>query len=143
MTFDEAKPFLERQHSAIVTTFRRDGAAQMSIVVAGVLGGDVVIVARGATAKLANLRRDPRCTVLTVDPAWNGYVTVEGSAAIRSWDNTDHEELRLLLRDAFRACGGRDHPNWEEYDGVMRKERRAVVLVGPQRVYGFFRPGPR
>ena len=44
MTFDEAKPFLERQHSAIVTTFRHDGAAQMSIVVAGVMGDGMTFV---------------------------------------------------------------------------------------------------
>ena len=80
--------------------------------------------------------------MLAVDPSWNGYVTVEGAATVRSWDDTGPEELRLLLRDAFRACGG-EHTDWDEYDRVMREERRAVVLVEPSRVYGFFRPEPR
>ncbi|MEE9284753.1 MAG: PPOX class F420-dependent oxidoreductase [Dehalococcoidia bacterium] len=141
MTFDQALPFLRRRHASVVTTFRRDGAAQMSILVSGVRDGRVVFVVRGNTAKLANLRRDPRCTVLTLSPDWSAYVTVEGTASIKGWDNTDAEELRLLLREAFRACGDKDHPEWEEYDRVMREERRAVVSVQPQRVYGFFGPG--
>ncbi|MGA3256787.1 MAG: pyridoxamine 5'-phosphate oxidase, partial [Mycobacterium sp.] len=27
------------------------------------------------------------------------------------------------------------HDNWDEYDRVMAKERRAVVLIEPGRVY--------
>ncbi len=141
MTFDGALPFLRAHHTSVVTTFRRDGAAQMSILVSGVLDGRVVFVVRGNTAKLGNLRRDPRCAVMAVNPDWSGYVTVEGPASIRGWDNTDAEELRLLLREAFVACGDGEHSDWDEYDRVMKDERRAVIRVEPERVYGFWRPG--
>ena len=92
----------------------------------------------GNSAKLANLKRNPRCTVLTLNPNWSSYVVVEGDAEIHGWDNTDHEELRIMLREAYKACGG-DHPDYDEYDRVMREDRRAVVVVRPEHVYGMIR----
>ncbi len=139
MTLDDIRPFLEAEHHGVVTTFRRNGTAQMSIVASGIYRDQAVFVARGDTAKLGNLTRDPRCTVLTVKPDWSEYAFSEGRAQIYSWDNTPPEELRLLLREAYRACGGGEHPDWEEYDRVMKQERRAVVTVTSDRVYGFTR----
>jgi hypothetical protein len=37
------------------------------------------------------------------------------------------------LRQVFRAAGG-THDDWDEYDRVMAADRRAAVLVTPQRV---------
>ena len=136
MTIDRVHSFLEQNHSGVVTTFRKNGAAQMSILASGSYREAAVFVVKGNTAKLANLRRDPRCTVLTVKPDWSGYAVVEGTAEIHSRDNTDPEELRILLREAYRACGGSEHPDWEEYDQVMKRERRAVIMVRPSHGYG-------
>jgi len=112
MTLDDVRPFLEENHRGVVTTFRRSGAAQMSILASGLYQESAVFVVSGNTAKLANLKRDPRCTVLTLRPDWSEYVVVEGDAEIHSWDNTEYEELRLLLRRAYTACGGGEHPDW-------------------------------
>ena len=138
MTIDDVRSFLEENHRGVVTTFRKNGAGQMSILLCGFYRGGVVFVVRGDTAKLANLRRDPRCTVLAVKPDWSEYAVVEGTAEISSWDNTGAEEIRLLLREAYRACGG-EHPDWNEYDRVMRQDKRAVVMVRPSHVYGLRR----
>ena len=135
MEISEAMPFLEEEHHTVVTTLGRSGRPQTTIVRGGPYHGGMVFVVRGSTVKLANLHRDARCTVLTVAPDWTKFVTVEGSATIRGPDNTDPEELRLLLREAFAAAGG-THDNWDEYDRVMREDRRAVVLVSAERVYG-------
>ena len=139
MTFDDARPFLEANHKSVVTTFRKSGAGQMSILLSGAYDGAAAFVVSGNTAKLANLKRDPRCSVLTVKPEWSEYAVVEGAAEIHSWDNTDPEKLRLLLREVFRACGGGEHPNWDEYDQAMKEEKRAVVMVRPGHVYGMWR----
>ncbi len=136
MEFSEALPFLRTQHAGVVTTFRRSGAAQMSILRCGPYRDGVTFVVRGSTAKRANLRRDPRCTVMALKPDWSGFAVVEGTATIHDWGNTDPEELRVMLREAYSACGGGEHPDWDEYDRVMREERRAVVLVRPGHVYG-------
>ena len=135
MEFTDALAFLGEEHTAVVTTVGRSGRAQATIVRAGPHQGGMTFVVRGETVKLANLRRDPRCTVLTVAPDWRKFVTVEGTATIHAPDDTGAEELRLLLREAFTAAGG-THDDWDEFDRVMREQRRAVILVSPERVYG-------
>ena len=138
MEFKEALPFLGEHHRVVVTTFRHSGAAQMSIVRGGPYQGSMAFTARGATAKVSNLRHDPRCTVLAVTDNWRSYVTVEGKATIHGWDDTDPGTLRVMLRAVYAAAGGQ-HPDLDEYDRVMKEEQRAVVLVSPERVYGLIR----
>ena len=97
------------------------------------------MIVRGSSVKVRNLRRDPRCTVLTVTGDWRSWATVEGETQLFDYHNTDAEEFRVMLREVFRACGDQDHPDWEEYDQAMRQQDAVVVLVRPQRVYGQLR----
>lgn len=135
MDYGYARTFLSTNFDAVVNTFRMSGAIQSSVVKAGAYQGGVVFVAIGDSAKLKNLRRDPRCTVTVVNPSWDRWCAVEGRVVIRDWENTDHEALRVELRDAFIACGG-THDDWDEYDRVMREDRRAIVVVSAKNVYG-------
>ena len=138
MTLGRVQQFMEANHRGVIATFRKNGAAQASIVASGWFQDAAVFVALGKSVKLTNLRRDPRGTMLRVKPDWSEYTVVEGRAEIRGPDNMDQEELRILLRDAYKACGG-DHPDWDEYDRVMKEDRRAVVTVKPDHAYGFWR----
>ncbi len=126
---------------AVVSTARADGTIQASVVNAGVLadpdsGRDVVAFVTYGRAKLANLRARPQVTV-TFRAGWQ-WAAVEGTARVIGPDDpapgVDAERLRLLRREVFTAAGG-THENWAEYDAVMARERRAVVLVTPTRVY--------
>jgi len=36
----------------------------------------------------------------------------------------------------YRATAGKEHPDWGEYDQAMIDERRSVVLVLPDHLYG-------
>jgi PPOX class probable F420-dependent enzyme len=140
MDFEEARPFMERHHRGVVTTYQPDGGMQASIVVCGAFRGQAAFVSvRGKSAKVRNLRRDPRCTVLAVSADWRSWVTVEGEAQLFDSTNTEAEELRLLLREVYRACGDKEHPDWQEYDVAMRQQNAVVVLVRPTRVYGLLR----
>ncbi len=140
MDFEQARPFLENNHRAVVTTFQRNGAAQSSIVVCGAYEDNLVVVSvRGRSAKVRNLRRDPRCTVTATAADWRNYVVVEGQATLLDYHNTGAEEMRVKLRDMFRACGGGEHSDWEEYDVAMREQDAVIVLVAPDRVYGLLR----
>jgi PPOX class probable F420-dependent enzyme len=127
---------------AVISTVRADGTVQASLVNVGLLahpaGGAAVLgFTTYGKVKLANLRARPQLAI-TFRNGWQ-WATVEGRAELAGPDDTadwltDSDQLRLLLRDVFTAAGG-THDNWNEYDAVMAKERRAVVLVEPTRVY--------
>ena len=140
MKFEDAVPFLQKNHRGVISTYQKNGGMQSSIVVCGTYQGNGAFVSvRGNSAKVRNLRQDPRCTILAVTSDWRSYVVVEGQTTLKDARNTDAEELRILLREVFRACGDKDHPDWEEYDQAMVKQDAVVVLVSPDRVYGILR----
>jgi hypothetical protein len=102
-----------------------------------VIGGPVVgFTTRGTSAKLVNLRARPRATIV-VRAGWE-WVAVEGLTEIVGPDDPlpgfDPAGLPELLREVFRAAGG-THDDWPTYDRVMAEERRAAVLISPERVY--------
>jgi PPOX class probable F420-dependent enzyme len=126
---------------AVVSTARADGTIQSSVVNAGLLadpetGQDVLAFVTYGRAKLGNLRLRPQVTV-TFRAGWQ-WAAIEGRARIIGPDDpvqgVDAERLRLLRREVFTAAGG-THDDWDAYDAVMERERRAVVLVTPTRVY--------
>ena len=130
------KDFLEANHNAVCTTFRRNGAAQLSIVTSGLYGGGAAFTTTADRAKHRNLARDPRCSLLVSHADWRPFLVLEGNATVLSQDNTPAEELRVAFRDVFRAAAGKEHPNWDEYDRVMVEDRRVIVIVTPEHVYG-------
>lgn len=125
-----------------LSTLRRDGSIQSTVINAGVLEHPLTharvvgLVAIGGSRKLQNLRADRRATIV-VRAGWR-WATVEGEAEIIGPDDphpeVDEEGLRVLLRDVFSAAGG-THDDWPTYDRVMAQERRAAVLITPRRVY--------
>jgi PPOX class probable F420-dependent enzyme len=126
----------------VVSTLRADGTIQSSVVNAGVLGHPVTgaqvvaLVARGGSVKLANLRARPRATIVARS-GWQ-WAAAEGPAELAGPDDPlpgfDQGRLPRLLRDVFTAAGG-THDDWPTYDRVMAQERRAAVLITPERVY--------
>jgi PPOX class probable F420-dependent enzyme len=127
---------------AVISTVRADATVQASLVNVGLLphpstGEPALSFTTYGKVKLANLRARPQLAV-TFRNGWQ-WATVEGRAELAGPDDAqpwlkDADQLRLLLREVFTAAGG-THDNWDEYDRVMAKERRAVVLVAPTRVY--------
>jgi PPOX class probable F420-dependent enzyme len=127
---------------AVVSTVRADGTVQASLVNVGLLphpasGQPVLGFTTYGKVKLANLRTRPQLAI-TFRNGWQ-WATVEGRAELVGPDDAqpwlpDDNQLRLLLREVFIAAGG-THYNWDEYDQVMASERRAVVLIDPNRVY--------
>ena len=127
---------------AVVSTVRADATVQASLVNVGLLphpatGEPALGFTTYGKVKLANLRARPQLAV-TFRNGWQ-WATVEGRAELAGPDDAqpwlkDADQLRLLLREVFTAAGG-THDNWDEYDRVMAKERRAVVLIAPTRAY--------
>lgn len=125
----------------VLATTRADHTVQASVVNAGLMAnpfgdGEVVAaVAAGGTAKLANLRRVPHATVV-FRAGWE-WVAVEGGTVVIGPDDLVDgfapDQLPRLLRDVFTAAGG-THDDWDEYDRVMAAERRAAVVIKPERI---------
>ena len=132
----KVRAFAGENHKAVLTTFRRDGGAQMSIVSVGPYRDAVAFTTTADRAKLTNLRRNPRCSLMVSQRDWWGYVVLEGRAELVSPGVGDPEELRLSLREVYTAASGQEHPDWDEYDQAMRDEVRSVVIVVPERIYG-------
>jgi PPOX class probable F420-dependent enzyme len=143
-TLADFEAFVARDHGlAVMTVIGPDGRMRPSVVNVGVLdhpvtGARVVgAVIQGAARKLAYLRDRPEISVV-LRAGWQ-WSAVDGSAEIIGPDDpaagVGPERLRLLLREIFTAAGG-THDDFDEYDRVMAADRRAAVLITPQRVWG-------
>ncbi|ETB16373.1 pyridoxamine 5'-phosphate oxidase [Mycobacterium avium subsp. avium 10-9275] len=142
-TLDDAVALAAAENGlAVISTVRADQTVQASLVNVGRLaqpanGQPVLGFTTYGKVKLANLRARPQLAV-TFRNGWQ-WATVEGRAELVGPDDaqpwlTDADRLRMLLREVFTAAGG-SHDDWDEYDRVMARERRAVVLIAPTRVY--------
>ena len=142
-TLDEAVALAKGESGlAVISTVRADGTVQASLVNVGLLphpatGEPALGFTTYGKVKLGNLRARPQLAV-TFKNGWQ-WATVEGRAELAGPDDArpwlkDADQLRLLLREVFTAAGG-THDDWDEYDRVMAKEWRGVVLVAPTRVY--------
>ena len=136
MTFAELESLLRRQRTAVVTTYRRDGRPQMSLVGVGSFEGGLAFTTQGRSAKAANLRRDPRCAILVAEPNWRGYAVLDGDVELRGPARSGSEELKGELRRVYREIAGRDHPDWADYDRAMMEQGRYIVILRPGRLIG-------
>src|SRR5215469_9037136 len=126
----------------VMTVIGADGRMRPSVVNAGVIdhpltGARVAAaVVHGQARKLAHLRSRPRASVV-LRAEWR-WAAVEGPTEIIGPDDPADgigpERLRLLLREIFTAAGG-THEDFDEFDRVMAAERRAAVLITPERVF--------
>jgi PPOX class probable F420-dependent enzyme len=131
------------EHGLVVmTVIGPDGRMRPSVVNAGVIDHPitgqrvVAVVIHGSARKLANLRERPRASVV-LRAGWQ-WAGVEGPVQIAGPDDQVEgigpERLRLLLREIFTSAGG-THDDFDEYDRVMAADRRAAVLITPERVF--------
>ena len=128
--------FMKENTFAVLSAFRKSGAAQLSVVNTGPFRDGVAFTTTSGRAKLNNLRRDPRCSLMVSKTDWRGYIVLEGRATIMDANNTDADELREAFREVFRVASHSEHSNWPEYDKAMRDDNRAIVIVVPDHVYG-------
>ena len=95
-TLADVAAMLKQQPYAVVSTIRPSGTVQSTLVNAGLYEDGVGLTTVGHSQKERNLKRNPACTVtIHHGPYW---ITVEGKARLRTWDDTDPETMRRLLR---------------------------------------------
>ena len=111
----------------VLTTFRADGSLQSSPVTGGVdQQGRVVIASYPQRAKIANIRRTPKASVVVLSDEFNGaYVQIDGDAEV-----IDVPEAVELLVDYYRAIAG-EHPDWDEYRQAMISQGKSLLRITP------------
>jgi PPOX class probable F420-dependent enzyme len=121
--------FVRPRHSFVLITRRRDGGVQASPVTGGVdAAGRLVISSYPERAKVANLRRDPDCSVLVLSDEFGGaWVQLDGRAEV-----LDLPAALEPLVDYYRAVAG-EHPDWDEYRAAMTAQGKALVRITPTR----------
>ena len=131
MDLAAALDFLSHNNHAVLATRRSDGGVQMSPLNAGVLDGRVVISSRAMLAKVHNIRRDPRVSIVVLTERFYGsWVQIDGEAEI-----VDQPDALPLLDEVYRAIAG-EHPDWAEYRAAMIADRRVVISIRPERSAG-------
>lgn len=121
--------FVRPLHKVTLVTTRKDGRPQVSPVSGGIDDeGRVVISTYPGRAKTANLRRDPRATVLFHGDDWDdAYVQVDGTAEV-----IDMPEAVEPLVDYYRSIAG-EHPDWDEYREAMAKQGKSLIRITVER----------
>jgi PPOX class probable F420-dependent enzyme len=86
-------------------------------------------------AKTANLRRDPRAALeVTSSDGW-AWATAEGAVILTGPGTDPHGPEVEALVDYYRSAAG-EHPDWDEYRTVMVSDRRVLMAMTVDRVYG-------
>jgi PPOX class probable F420-dependent enzyme len=121
--------FIRPRHNMILIARRGDGSPQASPVSGGVdADGRIVVSTYPERAKVRNLRRDPRCSVLVLSDEFGGaWVQVDGIAEV-----LDLPEAVEPLVEYFRSISG-EHPDWDEYRAAMIKQGKCLVRITVQR----------
>ena len=100
----QIEQFIHDNPQGVLTSFRRNGMPQMSIVTVYPRDGGVGISITENRIKFKNLLRDPRCSVLISHADWwSGFLVFEGKAELTHSGNTDPETLRMTQRRLGRV----------------------------------------
>jgi PPOX class probable F420-dependent enzyme len=127
-TIDEKKrEFLEQPFVGTVTTLRDDGSPHSTIVWVDTDTDEVLFNTAVGRAKERHLRKDPRVSLLVVDPE-NTYrwVAVTGKA-----------ELTTEGADAQIDKLAKKYLGQDEYPWRNPQDQRVMVRIRPDRVEGY------
>jgi PPOX class probable F420-dependent enzyme len=128
---------LEASRLGVLATIKTDGRPQLSPVMPFYdrAGGVIHVSMREGLAKTANLRRDPRATLEVTRADGRAWATAEGIATLTGpgTDPTGSEVEALVAY--YRQAGG-EHPDWDEYRRAMVADRRVLMTMTVDKVYG-------
>ncbi|MET9254419.1 PPOX class F420-dependent oxidoreductase [Streptomyces sp. NPDC003717] len=121
----------------VLATIKSDGRPQLSPVMPSYdrEAGVVRVSTRDGLAKTANLRRDPRAALEVTAPDGRSWATAEGTVTLTGPGTDPHGPEVEALVAYYRAAAG-EHPDWDEYRASMVADRRVLIALAVERVYG-------
>jgi PPOX class probable F420-dependent enzyme len=132
------KDILASSHLGVLATLKRDGRPQLSDVSHQFdAEPDTIRVSiTEGLAKTANLRRDPRASLHVRPRSGGGYAVAEGIAQLSRTAADPLDVTVEALIDLYRVING-EHPDWDEYREAMVADRRIVLTILVDNIYGF------
>lgn len=133
----DPRTLLADSRLGVLATIKSDGRPQLSPVTPFYdRQADIIYVSMTeGRAKTANLRRDPRAALEVTSPDGWAWATAEGAVTLTGPGTDPHGQEVEALVDYYRSAAG-EHPDWEEYRSVMVSDRRVLMVMTVQRVYG-------
>jgi PPOX class probable F420-dependent enzyme len=138
MAFDPALLDLFAQlRGGSLITLKRDGRPQASVVIHAWDAGSRSIRASltDDRAKTRNLRRDARASYEVVSPDLRAWAVGEGVAELTPPAAAPDDPTVDGLVGLYRTLAG-EHPNWAEYRAAMVADRRVLLTLPFDHVYG-------
>ncbi|MFI1829270.1 PPOX class F420-dependent oxidoreductase [Streptomyces sp. NPDC020412] len=133
----DPRTLLTGSRLGVLATIKADGRPQLSPVQPFYdPEADLIHVStRAGLVKTVNLLRDPRATLEVTAPDGMSWATAEGVATITGpGTDPDGPEVEALVA-YYRAAAG-EHPDWAEYRAVMVSDRRVLITMTVDHVYG-------
>lgn len=139
MSSNEFDPhaLLAEARLGVLATIKADGIPQLSPVQPFYdrSTGELFVSMTEGRAKTINLRRDPRAALeVTSGDGW-AWATAEGPVSLTGPGTDPNGPEVEALVDYYRRAVG-EHPNWQEYRSVMVADRRVLMTMTVDRVYG-------
>ena len=138
MAFDPALlDLFARLRGGSLITLKRDGRPQASVVVHAwdAETRRIRVSLTDDRAKTRNLRRDPRASYQVVSPDLRAWAVGEGFAELTTPAADPHDDTVEALVALYRTLAG-EHPDWAEYRAAMVADRRVVLTLAFEHVYG-------
>ncbi|MFI8961673.1 PPOX class F420-dependent oxidoreductase [Streptomyces sp. NPDC053493] len=133
----DARALLAKSRLGVLATLKADGRPQLSPVMPFYdPAADALYVSMTeGRAKTANLRRDPRAALeVTSEDGWS-WATAEGTVTLTGPGTDPYGPEVEALVEYYRLAAG-EHPDWEEYRSVMVADRRVLMRMSVDHVYG-------
>ena len=137
MTDYDPRALLADSRLGVLATIKASGLPQLSPVTPYYDRGAerVYVSITDSRAKTANLRRDPRAALEVTSGDGRSWATAEGPVELIGPGSDPYGPEVEALVDYYRKAAG-EHPDWDEYRSVMVSDRRVLMVLTVDRVYG-------
>jgi len=138
MDFPVALDFVAARRRGLLTTLRRDGRPQQSLIYFLADGPRCTISITATRAKYANLRRDPRATLFVAGDDDFHWVVLDGVVELSAPAAAVDDATCDALVEYYRNANG-EHPDWADYRRAMVAEQRVVATFTATSATGLLR----
>jgi PPOX class probable F420-dependent enzyme len=125
------------QNHGVLVTLKSDGRPQLSNVghTFDLATGLIRISVTADRVKTRNLARDPRASYHVASNDFWHWAVADGTADLTPVATDPHDDTVEELVEVYRVING-EHPDWDEYRAAMVSDKRLVVRLAVEHVYG-------